>query len=322
MNKTISVIIPVYNREMLVKECIGSVLAQSYTNFEIILVDDGSTDNTLNICKKLAKTDHRIKLLESNHLGVSGARNLALDNANGEFVFFLDSDDVIHPMLFETLVRGINEHNSAMAATNIVNVSEKSWHKVYPKMQETKTLDQFEYYSHPEVLHKFFRSGTPINLIGGVMMLKSLIDTTRFDNEFFIGEDFYFIYQNLIKGADAVFLKPKWYYARWHDGNVSHQDNFAAFHSRFLRRVRVWQSEEQFGRYDNADIEKREAFSIYITSLTKHNLDKKSLKKVCSVIKSYENQIRPAFKTLSKIKIAVFIRFPRICRFILRKFKK
>ncbi len=316
MSKTISVIIPVYNRQAFIEECVGSVSAQSYTDLEILLVDDGSTDNSRQICRQLTKTDQRIKLIESDHLGVSGARNVALDNATGEFIFFLDSDDVIHPMLLETLVTGIEKHNAAMAGTGVVSVSEKNWHKVSSKMQEIKTLGDIEYCSHQNAVHSLFRTMTPINLIGGVMMRKSLIDTTRFDTEFFIGEDFYFIYQNLIKDADVVFLKQKWYYARWHKTNISHGADYAAFKSRFMRRVRVWESEEKFGRFDNANIEKREAFSIYLTSVAKHNLDKESLKMICSVMKEYEKQLFPAFKFLSKIKLAIFIRFPGLCRLV------
>lgn len=104
--KTVSVIISVYNRENYIEECLLSVLEQSHKDFEIVLVDDGSTDNTLAICEALAEKEPRIKIIKGEHKGVSAARNLALDNAIGEYLFFLDSDDTIHPLLLEALVDG------------------------------------------------------------------------------------------------------------------------------------------------------------------------------------------------------------------------
>ena len=314
MSNTVSVIIPVYNREAFVEECVASVLAQSYTDLEILLVDDGSTDNSRQICRQLTKADQRIKLIESDHLGVSGARNTALDKAIGEYVFFLDSDDVIHPMLLETLVNGIEKHNVAMAGTGVISVGENNWHKVAPKMQEIKTLGNIEYRTNTQAIHEFFRSATPINLIGGVMMRKSLIDTTRFDTEFFIGEDFYFIYQNLIKNADVVFLKQKWYYARWHETNVSHSVDYAAFKSRFMRRVRVWESEEALNRPHNARLQKYEAFGFYLKAVTKYNLDKESLRKVRALVKQYKKQMFSSFTILSKIKFTVCIHSSLFCK--------
>ena len=106
MSDLISVIIPVYNRENVIEECIDSVLAQSYPNFEIIIIDDGSTDLTVNICEKIISKENRIKLIKAEHGGVSNARNIGINQSRGEFIFFLDSDDIIHPKLFNALIKG------------------------------------------------------------------------------------------------------------------------------------------------------------------------------------------------------------------------
>ena len=89
----ISVVIPVYNREKYIKECIDSVLNQTYQNFEIIIVDDGSTDKTVEIIESI--NDERIKLFKNNHLGVSEATNFAFKQINGEYIALLDSDDTM-----------------------------------------------------------------------------------------------------------------------------------------------------------------------------------------------------------------------------------
>lgn len=95
LNILVSVVIPVYNVEKFISEAIESVLAQSIENIEIILVDDGSTDQSLMICKQFLQKDSRVKLLRQENSGVSSARNNGLGEAKGEYVFFMDSDDTI-----------------------------------------------------------------------------------------------------------------------------------------------------------------------------------------------------------------------------------
>lgn len=91
----ISVIVPVYNVELYLKECIDSILSQSYTDFELLLIDDGSTDSSYDICKEYESKDKRIKVYQKTNGGVSSARNMGIDNANGEWIVFIDSDDYI-----------------------------------------------------------------------------------------------------------------------------------------------------------------------------------------------------------------------------------
>ncbi|MBR5130212.1 MAG: glycosyltransferase [Alphaproteobacteria bacterium] len=97
----ISVIIPVYNAEEFLPECLDSVLDQTHKNFEIICVNDGSTDNSLSVLNAYAKMDKRIKVYTQENQGQSSARNKGLDVAKGRYIFFLDSDDFIHPQTLE-----------------------------------------------------------------------------------------------------------------------------------------------------------------------------------------------------------------------------
>ena len=89
----ISIIVPVYNVEPFISECINSILIQSYKNFELILVNDGSTDNSPTICEQYASKDKRIKVIHKANGGLSDARNWGLKFSSGEYVVFLDSDD-------------------------------------------------------------------------------------------------------------------------------------------------------------------------------------------------------------------------------------
>lgn len=108
----ISVIIPVFNTEKYLRECVDSVLNQSYQNYEVVLVDDGSSDNSGIICDEYNEIDDRIKVIHKANGGQSSARNAALNIAKGKYIYFLDSDDYIGDSLLELLVKTAEENNA------------------------------------------------------------------------------------------------------------------------------------------------------------------------------------------------------------------
>lgn len=105
----VSVVVPVYNAEKYVQQCIRSILNQSYSNFEIILVDDGSSDSSVSICQELAKEDTRIKYYYQPNNGVTSARKKGVELSSGEYVTFVDADDTIEKDFLKILVDKINE---------------------------------------------------------------------------------------------------------------------------------------------------------------------------------------------------------------------
>lgn len=104
MSQTISVVIPAYNAENTIERCVKSVLNQSYENLEVIVVNDGSSDSTETICEKMASCDSRLKVITIKNGGVSHARNIGIDNANGDFITFVDSDDYIDKEMYKNLM--------------------------------------------------------------------------------------------------------------------------------------------------------------------------------------------------------------------------
>lgn len=114
MSARVSVVIPVYNVERFLKECVDSVLNQTYSDFEIILVDDGSTDNSGSLCDDYLSQDNRIKVIHRENGGLSAARNTGMDSATGEYIYFLDSDDYIEACTFEHLVNVAESENADM----------------------------------------------------------------------------------------------------------------------------------------------------------------------------------------------------------------
>ena len=122
--KKISVIIAVYNKEKYLHKCLDSILEQNYKNLEIILINDGSTDRSKEICEEYEKKDNRIKLISTVNKGASSARNLGLDNAQGEYISFIDADDYISKDFYTYLYKHMIKYNADIVECNSVKVKE------------------------------------------------------------------------------------------------------------------------------------------------------------------------------------------------------
>lgn len=129
----ISVIIPVYKVEKFLPDCVDSVLSQTYTNLEVILVDDGSPDRCGAICDEYAEKDSRVKVIHKENGGQGSARNRGLDAATGDYIAFVDSDDWIDPDMYEVLLKLLLEHDA--------DIAEASYRFYRPWKTENKTLE-------------------------------------------------------------------------------------------------------------------------------------------------------------------------------------
>ena len=112
----VSIIVPVFNVKSYVSECVGSLCRQTYTNLEILLVDDGSTDGSGEVCDEYAGRDERIRVIHQANRGLSGARNMGLDDARGEYIAFVDSDDLVSTNYVETLYELLMKYEADIAA--------------------------------------------------------------------------------------------------------------------------------------------------------------------------------------------------------------
>ena len=136
MKDKISVIVPVYNVEKYLEKCIWSIINQTYSNLEIILIDDGSTDNSGKICDEFLEHDNRIKVVHKKNGGLSSARNAGLDIATGEYIGFVDSDDWIDVNMYDNLFKVAKQENS--------DIIECNFQKVYDgKEEEVKIYNSF-----------------------------------------------------------------------------------------------------------------------------------------------------------------------------------
>ena len=107
----ISIVVPIYNTDSYLEKCIKSIINQTYKNLEIILINDGSTDNSLNIINKYKKQDHRIRVINQSNKGLSECRNIGIKKSKGEFIAFIDSDDYVDLKYIEILYKNIKEYD-------------------------------------------------------------------------------------------------------------------------------------------------------------------------------------------------------------------
>lgn len=120
----ISVIIPVYNMEKYLERCVSSVIGQTYPHLEILLVDDGSTDSSADLCNKLAAEDSRIRVLTKENGGQGSARNWGIEQACGEYIGFVDSDDWIHPDMYRILLENLCQYDADISACRTIRVKD------------------------------------------------------------------------------------------------------------------------------------------------------------------------------------------------------
>lgn len=176
-NPKISVIVPVYNVEKYLSRCIDSILAQTFTDFELLLIDDGSKDKSGNICDEYAKKDSRIRVFHKENGGVSSARNLGLDNAEGEWILFVDADDWIEQDYFPSHLLKDN-------CWDIIQVPRNGGSNFHKYVKDVVCKNRFEVI---KFLHKDFYYEC-----WGRFIRKRVLGTTRFDETIKIGEDMIF----------------------------------------------------------------------------------------------------------------------------------
>ena len=300
MCATVTVLVPAYNRACYIEECIRSVQTQSLQDLEILIIDDGSEDCTLPLCKTMMEADPRIRIIPTEHVGVSVARNIGLDAATGKYVFFLDSDDVIHPLLLETLVQDMEQHGIPIAAASRHNIPERSWHTVTGNMARYTEHGNTILKTPEEVLQDMLCGHSPMRIIGGVMIRRDFIGCTRFRTDLYIGEDYFFVYENLLKGSSALYLKEIWYYARLHSTNAAINFSADAFLNRLHRRELVWKSEDSFGRREYAAILKREVLTVFMRFINKAptRLDQKQMR---LGLRAYRKAVMPVLPLRNKL---------------------
>lgn len=224
-NVTISILMPVYNSQEYLKNTVQDVINQSYGDWELILVDDGSKDNSKNICIELQKFDNRIRFINKENTGVSDTRNIALDNAKGKYIAFIDSDDSVHKDYLKILLSSIEKSKGQLAVCGFkerkisTNGQIEELSRVfYPK--EVIAIEDMK-----DLIMDFGNSGL-LNPLWNKLYSREIIEENniRFKEEVETGEDFIFNLQYFRKINNICFSKGElYYYIRRNNNSITYQ---------------------------------------------------------------------------------------------------
>lgn len=190
----ISVIVPVYNVEKYIRQCLDSIIGQTYKDLEIILVDDGSPDSSGAICDEYAEKDSRIKVIHKQNEGQSIARNVGMQTATGDFIGFVDSDDSIDLEMFEKLFSAIDGVDIAICGHNVV----------YDAKIETDSKGQEKTLNESELWQEVF--GNLNNAVWNKLFRRELLANIQFNSNFAHGEDLIFniLYLQKVKAGRLI----------------------------------------------------------------------------------------------------------------------
>ena len=217
----ISVIVPVYNAEKYLDECIQSVLNQTYSDIELILVDDGSPDKSGEICDRYAREDVRIKTVHTENFGVCHARNVGIRESDGEFYTFLDSDDTLSPIALEILVKDITSCDADMA---ICTVNKMDFQTVLPD-----TAPEYVW-SGTEAVEKSIEDNPFTYSSCAKLYKRETFDGIRFEEGRRIHEDSYYVFCCFMKKPRVVVRDFQIYKYRYNPESASN----AAFSEKYF----------------------------------------------------------------------------------------
>lgn len=210
MNDLVTVIIPVYQVEEYLEDCIKSIISQTYSELEIILVDDGSTDNSPQICDQYAQMDSRIKVIHKTNGGLSSARNAGIDICTGKYVTFVDSDDVVADVMIEEMLNLANQEHAEIVKIGVIRKNNYSENIAIPKDYAT--------YSGDGALSLLFRSNSQIVCGCGKLFTREVIGDIRFP----IGryyEDEYFTPRMYLRAKRVVLSESEYYFYMQRDND-------------------------------------------------------------------------------------------------------
>lgn len=212
----ISIIVPVYNVQDYLEFCIESILNQTFKNFELILVDDGSTDLSGKICDIYKEKDNRIKVIHKPNGGQSSARNAGIDVATGKYIGFVDSDDSIHPKMYEVLYNLIKKYKSDISGCNY-----KRTYDISSKEHENLNLDEVIEMSNIESIEKLYDKDLGVKL---VVPWNKLYNKRLFDNIRYkvgrIHEDEFIAHRILYNCKKITYVDNELYYYLQREGSI------------------------------------------------------------------------------------------------------
>lgn len=197
----ISVVIPVYNSMKSIRDCYKSINNQTYQNLEIIIINDGSTDSTLEICQEIASYDNRVNIYSKKNAGVSSARNFGITHSSGQYLMFVDSDDILEPNACEKLITVAQKYNADVVCCNYyINYNKINWN-------DTKKIEIFE--SSSKAIQNYYNEFNIKTCIWNKIYKKNIVQL--FDETLVTAEDSLFTLE-VICSAKRIVCIPEYLY--------------------------------------------------------------------------------------------------------------
>lgn len=296
----ISIIVPIYNSENDLDQCIESIVNQTYKNIEIILVNDGSKDDSINICKKWESKDNRIVLIDKQNEGVAKARNDGLKKATGDYIGFVDHDDFIEPEMYETMLKDMQEHNADIVMCSSTGIYEDGTStKAYPNYKSFE-IEQNDLIKRMLQYEKIFCSS-----VWSKLYKREVVGNLKFDTEIILGDDYYFngiAYTNIDK---LYYDERSLYNYRIREGSISRRKVDKHFFDKYLvvEKLSDCYEKNNIGKKDDFDdirfsISYEILYGLYVYGGDK--ITKKKWKKVfnSSVKKCHIKNFKDKFKIM------------------------
>ena len=232
MKDKISVIVPIYNVEKYLKRCIESLLNQSYTDLEILLVDDGSPDNCGMICDEYGQKDSRVRVFHKTNGGVASARNLALKEATGKYVSFVDPDDYVAPEYLERMYVVLKKSGSQLAVCKAFdcNESTQAYFNMQPKSYQNVEIVAVD--ENYDFLAKYSKT-----CAWGVLYDTAVIKNLTFPDDLYVGEDTVFFAQALLNCKQIVSIQDQLYCYVLNQNSVT---AYTAYTDKKFTEVEAW----------------------------------------------------------------------------------
>lgn len=216
MNQKISVIVPVYNTKEYLNKCLESIIRQTYTNLEIILIDDGSTDGSKTICECYEKKDKRIRFISKSNTGVSDTRNLGIKESTGEYISFIDSDDYIEPNMIEVLYKNIILYDADMSVC------------AYRRKNRYNHKKYIEITDNNEFMKNILRNNGPQGFLWNKLYKTAIISHNEIflDTDIYMCEDLLFNCNYLEKASTVIYTtEPLYNYINRRNSAVNEKIN-------------------------------------------------------------------------------------------------
>lgn len=231
MAELLSIIVPVYNNADYLWQTLTTILNQTYQDFELLLVDDGSTDDSLTICKEVAARDRRIRVMEKENGGVSSARNYGLEAAKGHYIAFVDGDDCLDADMYEQMIAVLQREQADFVNCRVIK--ENTFHPLPYRDCEVTVHD------HP--LTCLSQKDHFIDSSLNKVYLRTFIGETRFDETISYSEDKLFVTELFFKAKRVALMDHVFYHYIQHRDSLSWQDSYAVWAGNFKVNQRIYQ---------------------------------------------------------------------------------